>query len=1336
MNGPLNRSGPRAAFAERFARLYVAAGDPPITRVANAVARARRPDERGGVVRVSNQRVSDWRRGRNVPARFSSLAAVLEVLVHLARARVPEPPVTGLYEIESWRVWWKAAQSSPAVPEVDPGDESANEEGSEQDQATPVMADVCPYRGLAVFEQDDEPWYFGRERSTAALLARLGEAAVTGEIVMLTGASGSGKSSLIRAGLLPAIARGEQPGPGQAWSVVELTPGADPVAAIVARLPELPDLDLPGPGTTGAGDLGDAVRAAVETRLAATAASRLVIVVDQFEEVFTQGADEARRRLFIDVLAAACSPRSDEREPRAVVLLGVRTDYYGRCLDYPALAESLDRPVALAPMTAEELREAVTRPAEAAGLRLEGGLVDLLLHDVGVLWQDLPGRVRETGALPLLSHTLLAVWQDRTGDLLTVAAYRQAGGVRGAVAVTAEQVYARLAAAAQAAARSVLLRLVRVNPEARDTRRDATRGELVDLAADPEAAATALEALVAARLVTLDATSVGLAHEAVLNAWPRLRGWVAENRAGILAGQRLEDDAAAWADTGGHRSMLYSRGRLEIAQTAARPPAAVTDTARRFLRASVRHRQRTAWLRRAAVALLAVLTVVSAVTASMAIRQRDEAAYRQLLVEADRVQQVDSSLSAQLDLAAYRLQPDDETARTRLLSTQNTPLATSLTGHTGAVYLASFSPDGHLLASAGQDGTVRLWDVRDPRHPRQLGQPLTGHRGWVSVAAFTRDGKTLVTAGEDHTIRLWDVTDPQRAWPLGPPVDSGAPVYVAVFSPDGALLATANDARGVRVWRVRPRDRVEPVTAVGADPGRRVRSVAFSPDGATIVAGTTDGAVQLWGIADLGHPVAEGSPTGHTDSVQSMLYSPDGQVLASSSADKTIRLWDVRDPHHPVALGQPLASHARGVWALSFSPDGEVLASGSSDSTARLWNVTDPTHVTPIGQPLTGGGGSVFTVRFSPDGRTLATGDADNTLRLWSLPTTPIGRGGAVLSPVFNRTRQILATAGVDRTAQLWDYSDPPHPRPFGPSFAIGTGSPGGNGTDSTVALNAAGTMLATSASPTVQLWDIRDPANPVPVGPPVDTHARRTHVLAFSPDGGYLVTGGDNSSARLWDIRDPKDPRPRGQPMARPTNAAVNAAAFRSDGRTLALVSSDRAVQLWDVSVPDRPAPLGPAFTEHAASVSAAAFSPDGRTLATAADDKTVRLWDTSDPAHTRPVGPPLSGPTDTLNTVAFSPDGQTIAAAGAEDTVHLWTVGSRSADRPITTHSNGANSVTFGPGDNTLITGSGDDVIRRWDLDPARVAQQVCASTDGRLTVDQWRAHVPQLPYEPPCG
>ncbi|CAL9497979.1 nSTAND1 domain-containing NTPase [Streptomyces sp. enrichment culture] len=1294
-------SGARTALAERLALLYREAGNPPLKRVSEAVARLQRVDERGRPVRVSAQRISDWRRARNVPAQFAALAAVLHVLIPQARRLRPTPVSPGLYDLAQWQRLWESAVAGPAAPAQEP------------EQPQPVSG-VCPYRGLASYRQQDARWFFGRERSTAALVAQLGEVEDSGGLVMLVGASGAGKSSLLSAGLVPAL-RGDG-----ARTVLQLVPGADPVAELNRRVPGLSAAAEPD-----AADFARTVHEAFTAWAGGAPGGRPVVIVDQFEEAFTLCPDERVRRTFVRTLHAAAS-RGPSGEPAPVlVVLGVRADFYEQCLVHPELADALQhRHMVLGPLTSAELREAVVGPAKAVGLELEPGLAELIVREVSA---DGPRGAHDAGVLPLLSHALLATWQRRKGGRLTLAGYRAAGGIQGAVAATAERAWSGLDPAARTAARLLLLRLVRLGEDTQATRRRGTRRQLAQESTDPDKTEESLEALVRARLVTLDAETVEITHEALLHAWPRLRDWIDEDRTGNLLRQRLEEDGRAWEESRRDSALLYRGSRLEQAHGWARSSGdtLLTRSAVEFLRASVRLRRRTVWLSRAAVAALLVLAVVAVGSAVVAWQQRDDAVFAHVLAEADRVQYTDPSLSAQLDLVAHRLRPGDEGTNNRLVSIVNAPLATPLEGHRGAVYLTSFRHDGRVLATASYDRTVRLWDVADPTRPAPLGEPLTGHTSWVSTAVFSPDGTTLATASDDGTIRLWDVTRPDRPRPLGGPFtgDDGT-VYLLAFSPDGRSLAAATEGRVVRLWDLTDRDRPRRLGVLTGHTDA-VRTVAFSPDGRTLATGGDDDTVRLWSAADrrpLGGPL-----TGHHATVHSVAFSPDGRTLASGSSDDTVQLWDVR---RAKALGAPLTAHTGPVWSVAFSPDGTMLAAGSADSTASLWNVRNPAFPSQVGEPLAGSSGEMYAVGFHPDGRTLATGSGDSKVRLWSIPTSDmVGRIGA-----FRPDGRVLATSSRDERVRLWDIRRPARPvllgRPFLPA----------EGDAQSLAFSPDGRTLAVvTGSRAVQLWDVSDPARPVPHGRPVALRTRFAgpSTLAFSPDGRTLATAYDDRSVRLWNVTDPSRPRPYGQPLGGHTGY-VNALVFSPDGRTLASGGADGTIRLWRVADPRRAGRLGEPLTGHAGPVNALAYSPDGRTLAAGSDDNTVRLWDIADPLRAAPL-PALTGHTEAIVSLTFSPDGHTLASGGNDDTVRLWDVtdpGRASAiGRSMSPNARTGTFLSFSPASHMLGVSSGTDTVRLWDLDVDAAVRRICAVTRGVLTPEKWDEYLPRLSYSAPC-
>ncbi|GAA3299786.1 hypothetical protein GCM10020295_38840 [Streptomyces cinereospinus] len=1139
---------------------------------------------------------------------------------------------------------------------------------------------------------------------------------------MLVGASGAGKSSLLNAGLVPAL-RG-----GEGREVVQLVPGAEPLAELTRRIPGLaPVTAREEPGTPA---FADAVRAAVSAW--ARGLTRPVLIVDQFEEAFTLCSDEAERRTFVQLLHAAATPAKPGGPAPVLVVLGIRADFYEQCLGHPELADALQhRHMVLGPLTTAELREAVTGPAKAVGLELEPGLAELIVREVS---SDGPRGAHHAGALPLLSHALLATWQRRKAGRLTLAGYRAAGGIQGAVAATAERAWSGLDPAARTAARLLLLRLVRLGEDTQATRRRGTRRQLAAESTDPDKTEESLEALVRARLVTLDAETVEITHEALLHAWPRLRDWIDEDRGGNLLRQRLEEDSRAWEATSRDTSLLYRGSRLEQAHTWARSAGDtfLTRSAVDFLAASVRLRRRTVWLSRGAVAALVALAVVAVGAAVVAWQQRNDAVFEQVLAEADRVQYTDPSLSAQLDLVAHRLRPDDEGTNNRLVSIVNAPLATPLRGHTGAVYLTTFSPDGKLLATASYDRTVRLWDVADPQRPEPLGAPLTGHASWVSTAVFSPDGRTLASASDDGTVRLWDVRDPRHPRPLGAPLTGhDGTVYLLAFSPDGRTLAAATEDRVVRLWDVADPARPGPLGALGGHTAA-VRSIAFSPDGRTLASAGDDTEVRLWDLSDRRRPEPVGGPlTGHRALIHSVAFSPDGRTLASGSADDTVQLWNVTDVRDAAPLGAPLTGHTGPVWSVAFSPDGSLLAVASADSTASLWNVSNPAYPSQVGEPLAGSSGEMYALGFSPDGRTLATGTGDNKVRLWSIPTSDmVGRIGA-----FRPDGRVLATAARDQRIRLWDVRAPKRPVLLGKPFLPAEGD-----VRSVVFAPDGRTLAVLTGSRAVQLWNVTDPARPVAHGPPVELSTRYAgpDALAYSPDGRTLATAHDDRTIQLWDVADPAAPRRLGAPLTGHTGY-VNTLVFSPDGRTLASGSADTTVRLWDVTDRHRATRLGTPLRGHLGPVNALAYSPGGRTLASGSDDNTVALWDVGDPLRAGQLGANLSGHTEAVVSLTFRRDGHTLASGGNDDTVRLWDVSRPSTALPIgqslSPNAKTGNFLSFSPNSRLLGVSSGAGTVRLWDLDVKEAVRYICSTTRGVLTPGKWHEYLPRLSYEPPC-
>lgn len=1148
-----------------------------------------------------------------------------------------------------------------------------------------VDDEVPPYVGLAAFQPADADRFFGREKLVNALRARVRQRRFAG----VFGASGSGKSSLLRAGLVA----------GTTTPTVLFTPGPNPMEECAVRLAALTG------GTAGSvraeldadpHNLHLLVRQAVASEPDGT---DLLLVIDQFEETFTLCTDREQRSRFIAALVHAANAGTS----RTRVVIGVRADFYGHCAQYPQLVEALDdAQVLVGPMSADELREAITAPAARAGCMVETALVSKLIADTA----------GEDAVLPLVSHALLETWRRRSGARLTLGGYEAAGGIHHAIARTAEDVYNGLDEDQRDTARRIFLRLVALGEGTEDTKRRVRQRELD--ADNPDTRAV-LDRLADARLLTLHSESVDIAHEALIRFWPRLRDWLSDDREGLRIHRQLTEATDAWESAEHDPGALLRGTRLASASDwAAAHGEMLTKRERDFLQASrqalaveqATARRRTRRLRQL-VALLAVLLLLASAATVYAIQsqrdataQRDIALARKVVNDAMALEATNPALASQLSLAAYQLSAIPET-RDRLLATTSTPIASRLAGHTAEVLASAADASSRVLATAGSDKTVRLWDISNPQNVTELGT-LTGHTDVVNAVAFGPDG-TLATAGNDKSVRLWDVRERREIGVLNGHTGT---INAVAFGPDGTLATASND-RTIRLWDVR--DRRQIASLAGHTGG--VRALAVSPDGATIVSGGNDKTVRLWDARERRETATFLAP----GTINGVAISPDGSTVASASSDKSVRLWGVAERREVAVLN----GHTDIVNTVAFSTDGRYLASGGNDYTVRLWDVPDRREVTI----LNGHTNLVKQVSFTRDGRSLVTSSADKTTRVENLAQVVFGKhADSLRSAVFSPDGRTLATAANDQTVRLWDISDSGRPRELAvikqqTTVWSGLFSPDGQ-------------LLATSHDDqTARLWDVRDMAHPRPLGQ--IRHTEAVWSTRFSPDGRILASvGGD--AVRLWDISNPDSPRPLGAIEGKP----ITSVRFSPDGRILATASADNTTGLWDVSDPAQPQEVN-ALRGHTSRVTQVAFRPDGRVLATASWDHDVRLWDISDVAHPKELGV-LKGHTETVTSVAFNPDGTILVSGSHDRTARLWDVRDPGSPRETATlagHTGVVISVVFSPDGRTVATGSHDRTARLWQIDVDRAAQRVCALAHPAVGQGEWQTYFPGLDYQPPC-
>ena len=1163
----------------------------------------------------------------------------------------------------------------------------------------------CPFPGLDAFGPGQARWFFGREKVTGDLLEMLDDALRDGcgGPVTVVGPSGAGKSSLLGAGLLGGLAEGRLPAAGSgSWPRLLITPGAHPSRT-----------------------LGEALQACAQAR-GDGAATPTVVVVDQMEEIFTACDDEAERAEFLAALASLAAPR-DQRGPAALVVLGLRADFFARATGYPVLRSALaSRQIVLGAMSQAELRQAITLPARTAGLTLDGGLVERLLADLGV--DETAGY--EPGRLPLLAHALRATWQRRDGDRLTTAGYEATGGIGGAIAKTADDVYARLDEAGQSAARQVLLGLVRIGESGEadgagtaDTRRRVSAESLCAGSADPHAARAALDVFIAARLLTSGGHTVEISHEALLRRWPRLRDWISEDRAGHLVRQDLEEAAETWDREGRDGSSLYRGVRLATARAWAADHghlAELSRGARDFLAAAVRRRRRAARRRNALVAAAIALALVLAGLAGYAVQLRAANAAEGRATESgvltfqapEAMALGDVGTAMEFAVQAQRLDPASPQARSGLLSTQVLPFAGRLAASDPASVLSvAYSPGGTVIATSGDDGYVRLWSASSYRQLAAVRIPGVSTTAAVNAVTFSPDRHLLAAASDQGEVSLWNVIDPSRpvsAGILRAGADgTGYGAKAIAISPDGTTLAVVGSDESLQLWNL-PRRTLEGSIATGSYIG----SLAFLSGGRTLATASDVGSVKLWDVAKLR---LKATLPGAGGALGELAVSPDGQTIAfagplsSSSGTAPLEFWSVSGHR---LLNTTVTVPAL-VTTMAFSPDGGLLAVGDGDGKLRLY---DPRDGYLLLATIQGHRQEVNQVAFSPDGTRVATASDDGTVGLWNAWSNTLGSPDPSRAVAFSPDGHLLAVDTELRAGSGVALYRMPAGK------LIATLATGDTYVDA-LAFSPDGRTLAagldsSSSPPAVQLWNTAS----IRMTGQIDTGQQSGQLsLAFSPDGRTLATGTfTDTTVRLWSATGLTRVAAfsTGQVIL-----GVWALAFSPDGRSLAVANVDGVTEVLS-------APGGAVTRSFDDQGDAVAFSPDGRTLAVGSSYGNVYLYAVRGARETHI----LAQSTQLVSSVAFTPDGQTLITAGYDATIRLSDTATRALTATITTDARGIEALSYSASLGMIATTDGS-ATRIWRTDPTAVAEDVCATLKAPLTPAEWSTYMPEYPFSPVC-
>jgi WD40 repeat protein len=1179
-----------------------------------------------------------------------------------------------------------------------------------------------PFKGLRAFEEADADDFFGREALLARLLARLQEDDPRANFLAVIGPSGSGKSSVVKAGVVPAVRRGDVAG-AMDWFIAEMTPGREAlfelaealIRVAVGQVDEIPALLRSST---------EALHQALNIVLPPN--TDLLLVIDQFEEVFTQGDKEDERAHFLNLLHHALQ----HKDTRLKVIITMRADFYDRPLLYPEFGDLVRaRTEVVLPMNSEELERAISVPAERAGLSLEVGLVTAIVADVG----------EQPGALPLLQYALTELYERRDGRWLTNRAYQDIGGVTGALARRADELYRTMDAAGQRATKQLFLRLVTPGEGSEDTRRRVHQTELTALAADRQALERVIAEFGKYRLLTFDrepmtrTPTVEVAHEALIRRWVTLRAWLNESRDALRLQRRLSAATGEWQAGKRDPSYLATGVRLDqfeafLGESAESGLTLTADenqyvhtslTARKQQQAAEQARisekqaqeRRNRRLLQTLVAVMTVAAVVAAVLGAFANNQatvannnaatathaqgqalQNETTARALSFASGAqlaLSNHDSDLAALLALQAAQLDNSTPLIQNTLSQVVYFPATRrAFKGHLAQVISVDYSPDGARAVSASRDQSAIIWDMATGAAVHVL----QGHSDWLWDAKFSPDGRFVLTTSVDKTLILWDAATGEQVRTFS---GHTAAVTAVDFAPDGQTALSAALDETLILWDVNSGEQLR----VFIGHTNVVRSVAFSKTGFTALSASDDGTAILWNVSNgtplitLGTDPAR-NVIGHDGAVWSVRYSPDETMALTTGNDQTMILWSFE-------TGQPLrvfrGGHSARVVNASFSPNARQILSCGEDNAIIHWDAN-------TGQVLQRFGGQtlpIYDCQYSADGKQFLSANWDGDMRLWDLrngadvqqleqPDTDgvslgvTSREGEVLSAVYSTNGQWMLTAGRDGEVLLWDADGA-----FIRRMSVDGAAVAHAGGAYAVVFNGDGTRALSGGVDNVAvLWDVATGAPLQVFGGPTSGHAAAITSVAFSPDETRIATGSVDNSAILWDVAD-------GTQISRfiGHRTRLNAVLFTTDGTQLLTASNDATVRRWDITSGE----VLMTYAAHIDWVTSMALSADGQTLMTGSADATLILWNVATGERLRTY----EGHGTLVWSVALSPDGR-FAVSGSSDTqMILWDVDSgEELRRYMAANGAAVRSVRYSIDGARVLAGYADGTAHVWQI------------------------------------
>lgn len=1164
---------------------------------------------------------------------------------------------------------------------------------------------ICPYKGLESFELKDAQYFYGREELTEELLNKVW----SGNFLAVVGASGSGKSSVVKAGLLYEIEQGLKRSGTKNWQILIFRPDQHPFESLarVFKTTELTgELQLKGEELRQRG-----VDGFVQYVRAIAGSERLILLVDQFEECFTLCNDLTEREDFFKCLFEGL----ERLQNNLCIVITMRSDFVGKCMEreYSGLAQKIkDNLVPVLPMKPEELQEAITKPAEKVGSEVMSNLVEQMLNDV-----------EGPGSLPLLQFTLRQLWDLREFNRLTLAEYKKLRGVKGALENKANETYNSLSESEKNTAKRIFLELTHLGEGTEDTRRQVLKSNLITEPDSEEVVNNVLDKLTKAGLLVTSEVKRGeensepvivvdVAHEALIRNWTLLRGWVEKNRENLMKKRKIDNAASDWFNSGKSKDDLLQGLKLSEAEIFLEEGSfiSLTDQGIEFVKSSQAERNRR-WaeeeerqqqeVKNKRKRLLISCAVAGSVFVAVLGTVMGFLLYK---IRQDQIRQIDIlSANAELGLGS-NLKFDDLKALTNSLKAvkqvnqailvnpeqekkaentlQNVVYAVRernrLEGHTHWVTTVVFKPDGMGLVSGGKDGTIRLWDLNG----KQIHQVKASPQPIKSIS-ISNDGKRLVSVGEDGIVRLWELEgDSLRKFYEFKTLE----VLTSVsFSPDGKKIVTGGGGTNIRLWDLRG-NKIDELSGHK----NRIVSLSFSKDGTKLASTDRRGIFRLWNLNIANN-------TGNKDDnfkkvknanknrffveqkadstgLWDIVFSEDGKQLATAGNDGTVGLWDEKGNNK----GKFKAYNMGEVNSVAFSPDGKQLATAGRDGTIRLWDVKNKDLL----QEFKGHFGQALKVIFSPDGKQLVSSGEDFTIRLWDLQEKELallrGHGKRVNSVIFTSNGKQILTASYDGSVRLWDLK--------GKQLDLFKQN---KKRLNSVSYNEKTNQLATVGEDgIVRLWDLEGKLLTKFPG-----LSKELTMVSFAPNGNQLATAGADGTVKLWNLQGINLGKFVGH------NGTVWSVTFSSDGKQLASSGKDGTVRLWDVETKQQLK----LYEGHIGDVWSVNFDRNGKQLVSGGNDNTVRVWDKDTKEQLKELKKDLElkNNLEVVASVSFSADGRYLATGGSDNIVRLWDTQTYKQVGQFKGHTKRLSSVSFSPDSKLLASASEDGTAMLWQIE-----------------------------------